>query len=74
MDLAAEPCAQRVHGERLADGRQPGEGILHGGLRLAYRITDRGVLGESEYVDPSGRERGADTIFLLSDGEPTWDD
>jgi len=53
-------------------GKLRGETNLHGGLRLAFRVTTQGLLGPGEYVDLS--KTGCDTIFLLSDGNPTTDD
>jgi hypothetical protein len=47
---------------------------LHGGLRRAFMVTERGLVKRPEYVEPILFERGCDTIFLLSDGRPTWDD
>ncbi|RMG12691.1 MAG: hypothetical protein D6731_13395 [Planctomycetota bacterium] len=48
---------------------------LYGGLRLAFKACD-GKLhpGDDEYVAPRCLDEGCDTIFLLSDGEPTWSD
>lgn len=45
---------------------------LHGGLRLAFRVTTAGKLGPGEYVDLS--RTGCDAVYLLSDGNPTTDD
>jgi len=47
---------------------------LHGGLHRAFEVKARSLVKEREYVDPEIFERGCDTIFLLSDGAPTWDD
>ena len=48
---------------------------LHGGLRLAFELTTRGRLDEGRAdVDPRAFELGCDTIYLLSDGDPTWSD
>ena len=57
---------------------------LHGGIRLAFRLGAKALPAQAkgapppkespEYVEPRGFEEGADTIFVLSDGEPTWDD
>ena len=55
-------------------GSLRGETNLHGGLRLAYRLTGRKLLGDFSYVDPKAREEGAQSIFVLSDGKPTQDD
>jgi hypothetical protein len=53
-------------------GRLRGETNLHGGLRLAFRVTTDKRLGPGEYVDLS--RTGCDGIYLLSDGNPTTDD
>lgn len=47
---------------------------LHGGLRLAFRLTEGPTIPAHEHVAPTGFESGCDTIFLLSDGAPSWDD
>lgn len=56
------------------DGQLRGKTNLHGGLRTAFRIKKKGVTEEHSYVDPKVFAEGADTIFLLSDGAPSWDD
>jgi hypothetical protein len=47
---------------------------LHGGLQRAFQVRARGLTRKPEYVDPATFVDGCDTIFLLSDGKPTWDD
>ena len=57
---------------------------LHAGIRTAFRLGARPLPVQAkgaqppketpEYVEPRGFDDGADTIFVLSDGEPTWDD
>ena len=47
---------------------------LHGGLHRAFKLKKRGLTKGAEYVDASTFEEGCDSIFLLSDGDPTWDD
>lgn len=47
---------------------------LHGGIHRAFKVTKRKMVKQWEYVDPSTFTEGADTIFILSDGDPTWDD
>lgn len=47
---------------------------MHGGLDLAFRLTGEGLGGVDPYVDPKMLADGADTIFLLSDGDPSTDD
>ena len=53
-------------------GKLRGETNLHGGLRLAFRVTTDKRLGPGEYVDLS--RTGCDGVYLLSDGNPTTDD
>ena len=50
-----------------------GKTNLHGGLLLAFRMAGRGDVGEGEYVDLKTFKDGCDTVFVLSDGDPTWD-
>lgn len=47
---------------------------LHGGLRLAWRLTEAAPIAAHEHVAAPGFDTGADTVFLLSDGAPSWDD
>ncbi len=47
---------------------------LHGGMHRAFKAIGGGMLGEYEYVHPVGIKEGCDTVFLLSDGAPCWDD
>jgi len=47
---------------------------MHGGLHRAFKVRARGLVKQAEYVDPGTFEDGCDTVFLLSDGKPTWDD
>ncbi|MDP6539434.1 MAG: hypothetical protein QF903_12945 [Planctomycetota bacterium] len=56
------------------DGTLRGTTNLHGGLRRAFMVKKRGFVAEHAYVSPVAFEEGCDTIFLLSDGEPSWDD
>jgi hypothetical protein len=55
-------------------GTLKGNTNMHGGLHRAFKVHQRGMLREQEYVDPTVFFTGADTIFLFSDGDPTWDD
>ncbi|MBL8755239.1 MAG: hypothetical protein JNK15_18210 [Planctomycetes bacterium] len=56
------------------DGKLRGRTSLHGGLRRAFGICDKGIVAEFAYVDPAALTDGCDTIFLLSDGAPSMDD
>lgn len=47
---------------------------MHGALRRAFKIHERGLARAYEYVDERARNSGVDTVFLLSDGTPSWDD
>jgi hypothetical protein len=55
-------------------GTLRGDTNLHGGLHRAWKVRTNGMGKEWEYVDPAGFPDGADTVFLLSDGDPTDDD
>ncbi|MEM8885163.1 MAG: VWA domain-containing protein [Planctomycetota bacterium] len=55
-------------------GQLRGGTNIHGALRQAFRLTTKRALGEPAFVQGAGRAQGADTIFLLSDGNPTKDD
>ena len=47
---------------------------LHGGVRLAFKLQDKKrPLTRGADVDEDGWERGCDTIFVMSDGDPTAD-
>lgn len=56
------------------DGVLRGSTNLHSGLRRAFGLHDKGFVDTLAYVDPDALTEGCDTIFLLSDGEPSWDD
>lgn len=59
---------------KAPDGTLRGRTNLHGGLRVAFGLCDRGVVDEAAFVDKNALTEGCDTIFLLSDGAPSWDD
>ncbi|MDH3591490.1 MAG: hypothetical protein OER88_06410 [Planctomycetota bacterium] len=46
---------------------------LHGALHRAFKLKGQGAVGAGEYVNLS-TWKGCDAIFVLSDGDPTWDD
>ncbi|MCC7510033.1 MAG: hypothetical protein IT464_11790 [Planctomycetes bacterium] len=56
------------------DGTLMGDTNLHGGIHRAFKVTKGGMVKEFEYVDGTTWFDGADTIFILSDGDPTDDD
>ena len=58
---------QRPHGELR------GRTNMHAGLLQAFRITKSKVVRKDEYVNKKTFDTGCDTIYLLSDGEPSWD-
>lgn len=47
---------------------------MHGGLHRAFKLRAKGMVGPGEYVNPATFTKGCDTIFLLTDGDPTSDD
>ena len=55
------------------EGVLRGDTNIHAGLRVAYSLTNKGFVEEAAFVDPRVLEDGCDTIFLLSDGEPSMD-
>lgn len=55
-------------------GRLKGYTNLHGALLDAYQVTEDRPMETAEHVDPRGFVQGVDTIFVLSDGAPSWDD
>jgi hypothetical protein len=56
------------------DGKLRGRTNLHSGLRRAFGLAGKGFIDQFAYVDPLTLTEGCDTIFLLSDGDPSWDD
>lgn len=58
----------RPHGTLL------GQTNIHAALKTAFRLGRKGLVDEYEYVDQDTFLEGCDTIFLLSDGDPTCDD
>ena len=56
------------------DGTLRGLTNLHGGLRRAFQVRKKGLAKDDEFIDKKALLEGADTIFLLSDGNPSWDD
>lgn len=56
------------------DGVLKGNTNIHGGIRQAFKLTGKAPVKDYAYVAPETFSTGADTIFVLSDGDPTWDD
>jgi hypothetical protein len=55
-------------------GTLRGETNLHGAFRAAFRLTTRQPVDGLASIDERGFRDGCDTIYLLSDGDPNWDD
>ena len=55
-------------------GTLKGKTNMHGGFRIAFRLRGKSVAKRHAYVDDKTFSGGCDTIFLLSDGDPSWDD
>jgi hypothetical protein len=60
--------------DKAPDGVLKGKTNLHSGLRYAFSLTEKGFVEDVAYVDPAVLTDGCDTIFLLSDGAPSWDE
>ncbi|MCL4730981.1 MAG: hypothetical protein KJ044_11170, partial [Planctomycetes bacterium] len=60
--------------EMRKDGVLWGDTNLHGGIHRAFKAKRGGPVREYEYVEPTTWTDGADTVFILSDGDPTDDD
>lgn len=60
--------------DRRPDGQLRGKTNLHAGIATAFRHTSAGNVRQAEFVDPKAYFDGCDTVFILSDGEPSWDD
>ncbi|HRJ77954.1 MAG TPA: hypothetical protein PLF37_05520 [Planctomycetota bacterium] len=47
---------------------------LHGGMLRAFRAVTGSLVRGEEHIAKETFEQGVDTIFLLSDGAPSWED
>jgi len=56
------------------DGTLRGNTNLHGGIHRIFKARRKKLVGDDEYVDKKAFLEGCDTIFILSDGDPTWCD
>ena len=56
------------------DGTLRGKTAMHSGLRFAFGLAGRGFVDEAAFVAKGPLTEGCDTIFLLSDGAPSWDE
>ena len=63
-----DPQGERIHGTIWGDTN------LHAGLKLAFATTKKGRVKGAGYVHPETFVSGADTLFVLSDGDPSVDD
>ncbi|MHC4954455.1 MAG: vWA domain-containing protein [Planctomycetota bacterium] len=61
-------------GDNRPHGTLRGTTNMHGGLRRAFMLKGKTLAKRNAYVDPQTFSGGCDTIFLLSDGDPSWDD
>lgn len=59
---------------KAPDGQLRGRTNLHSGLTKAFGLAGKGFVEQVAYVDADAITEGCDTIFLLSDGAPSWDD
>lgn len=60
--------------KKAPDGILRGNTNMHSGLKRAFGLHNKGFAEEVGYVDPAALTEGCDTIFMLSDGAPSWDD
>jgi hypothetical protein len=51
-----------------------GDTNVHGAFRKAYKLKENGLTGPNEHVKEDAFLQGCDTIFLLSDGDPSLSD
>jgi len=61
-------------GDNRPYGTLRGNTNIHGGLRRAFMLKGKALSKKRAYIDPKTFSGGCDTIFLLSDGAPSWDD
>jgi hypothetical protein len=59
---------------KAPDGVLKGKTNMHSGMRRAMSLSNKGYVEDVAYVDPAVLTEGCDTIFLFTDGEPSWDD
>jgi hypothetical protein len=65
---AGKPTALRKFGTLLGDTN------VHGAFRKAFKVKETGLAGPYEHVREDAFLQGCDTIFLLSDGDPSLSD
>lgn len=61
---------------KAPDGTLAGQTNMHAGLKRGFGMTRKGPVEaeDAAYVHPKVLTEGCDTIFLLSDGAPSYDD
>jgi hypothetical protein len=74
IKASMDPDPDRPNAPIPPEGRLRGDTNLHGGLRLAFALHDKGFASNAAYVDMQALANGCDTILLLSDGDPSVDD
>ena len=47
---------------------------IHGALTQAFGVVRKGKVKEDPALDPKAMLEGVDTIFFMTDGEPSWSD
>jgi hypothetical protein len=65
---AGRPTNVRKFGTLLGDTN------VHGAFRKAFKLKETGLTGPNEHVREDAWLQGCDTIFLLSDGDPSLSD
>ncbi|MCP5065352.1 MAG: VWA domain-containing protein [bacterium] len=70
---AIRPGAPGSGTTQFQHGALRGETNLHGGMRLAFRLSEDGDLGDDSFVSPIALMRGVESMFVFSDGVPTTD-
>lgn len=65
---AGRPTALRKFGTLMGDTN------VHGAFRKAFKLKETGLTGPNEHVREDAFLQGCDTIFLLSDGDPSLSD
>jgi hypothetical protein len=63
-----------ITAESIKTKKLMGQTNMHKALRDAFGLTNKGIVEELAYVDAATLTEGCDTIFLLSDGAPSWDE
>ncbi len=63
-----------TYSARVGESVLRGYTNLHGGLRRAFQAVRKKTVSSPAYVSSKAIRDGCDTLFVLSDGQPTWDD